>query len=618
MEVGQHYEMSQVPGQHHHQQPHHQPLIQVEQSAIMHQSPMDAPQTMPNPWEVNNVQDFCFYCCPECTFRSHKVVPFQEHAIASHPLGKTFFESGRGSAPSVMDTTPITDKEPVDIKPPPPPPNQPISRPYPPQPVNAPWSYMDTPPIMVKADPQDVNKVVKILAAATGQAPKAAPSGAVKKTIKKVKRKPAVSSSSSFSSGPIEIDWNNLPKVDPNLLNADSTLAENVDEKRFQCMFCPEKYSKLYGLGMHMNLFHDVGRPKKIPCPACNHIAVTGPKLKEHIEMTHGDGLGTPLKEPTTYICDVEGCEYVTNAKANMANHKARHGGQTSCTEVLKCDVEGCDYETVMRGVLLKHKDSKHGPKKEVCDQCGQAFRYISQLKQHQENVHMGVRYFCEKCGQGFTSKAGLQTHSKKTPCDLMSRRDIEYICDRCPNIPPYTSIKGYISHYRRNHGSFPDNLDKLSLDLVYCEQCPEIFMHNNSLKHHRRVVHEGKLPASKAGGKKTNEKHQCPHCEKLFYKGNSLTEHIKSKHENDTPFKCKECPKSYGTESFLRMHMQQTHSQLKCHICGKSIRSKLWFKRHMAQAHGILPEGGVQCDHCSVVFDSPDNLQRHVATKHS
>ena len=44
------------------------------------------PAIQPNPWSANSVQDFCFYCCPECSFRSHAMGAFQDHAVEKHPL----------------------------------------------------------------------------------------------------------------------------------------------------------------------------------------------------------------------------------------------------------------------------------------------------------------------------------------------------------------------------------------------------------------------------------------------------------------------------------------------------------------------------------------------------
>jgi hypothetical protein len=39
----------------------------------------------PNPWEVNQLEDFQFFCCPECTERSSKKATFVNHALVKHP-----------------------------------------------------------------------------------------------------------------------------------------------------------------------------------------------------------------------------------------------------------------------------------------------------------------------------------------------------------------------------------------------------------------------------------------------------------------------------------------------------------------------------------------------------
>ena len=44
-----------------------------------------------NPWLVENIEAFSFYCCPECVFRSKEENFFQAHALQNHPKSKLFF-----------------------------------------------------------------------------------------------------------------------------------------------------------------------------------------------------------------------------------------------------------------------------------------------------------------------------------------------------------------------------------------------------------------------------------------------------------------------------------------------------------------------------------------------
>ena len=44
-----------------------------------------------NPWLVENIEAFSFYCCPECDFKSKDGDYFERHAMESHNESKIFF-----------------------------------------------------------------------------------------------------------------------------------------------------------------------------------------------------------------------------------------------------------------------------------------------------------------------------------------------------------------------------------------------------------------------------------------------------------------------------------------------------------------------------------------------
>ena len=45
-----------------------------------------------NPWQVDDIANFSYFCCPECIFKTKTVPDFQVHAIVNHPDAKDFFE----------------------------------------------------------------------------------------------------------------------------------------------------------------------------------------------------------------------------------------------------------------------------------------------------------------------------------------------------------------------------------------------------------------------------------------------------------------------------------------------------------------------------------------------
>ena len=44
-----------------------------------------------NPWVVESIEAFSFYCCPECDFQSKDGDYFKRHAMESHKNSKVFF-----------------------------------------------------------------------------------------------------------------------------------------------------------------------------------------------------------------------------------------------------------------------------------------------------------------------------------------------------------------------------------------------------------------------------------------------------------------------------------------------------------------------------------------------
>ena len=44
------------------------------------------------PWLITDIEEFHFYCCPECEFKDHTKVIFVHHVLQEHPNAKQFLE----------------------------------------------------------------------------------------------------------------------------------------------------------------------------------------------------------------------------------------------------------------------------------------------------------------------------------------------------------------------------------------------------------------------------------------------------------------------------------------------------------------------------------------------
>ena len=46
----------------------------------------------PNPWQVNDIEEFSHFNCPECPFKSQVRATFENHALEKHPLSIILFD----------------------------------------------------------------------------------------------------------------------------------------------------------------------------------------------------------------------------------------------------------------------------------------------------------------------------------------------------------------------------------------------------------------------------------------------------------------------------------------------------------------------------------------------
>ena len=143
------------------------------------------------------------------------------------------------------------------------------------------------------------------------------------------------------------------------------------------------------------------------------------------------------------------------------------------------------------------------------------------------------------------------------------------------------------------------------------------------------------------------SERLQCDHCEKTFKSTKYLKSHIRSFH-GGAKFKktCDICNKQYSNASQLYVHKKSMHNEgaklYKCDKCDFETNHRMPFKRHMVQKHEENQPYNCDkctfkcyekwrfnqhynkhvrernCDMCSEVFTSKEDLEEHQLSNHS
>jgi KRAB domain-containing zinc finger protein len=402
-----------------------------------------------------------------------------------------------------------------------------------------------------------------------------------------------------------------------------------------KCKQCELTFTSVLKLGNHLTSVHKVP-DSRFQCPVCELVCPNRSKLRTHIEEVH---------DKKKVSCPQ--CQKMFS-KGGLRNHIKYFHDVDRVTKPFKCSE--CDFSSHALKYLKAHHLNCHDKSRQKykCEKCGDRFPFPSHLKLHQCGIqavkNRGGPVTCPECDQELKARQYLVNHFKKVHGRLPPgyENQQKFMCDQCTNVffnewslklhikskhtdpqvkpskticpecdQEFNATMYYVQHYKYVHGGLPPGFE--DKEKFMCDQCPSVFFNNLSLKLHYKTKHN-------AGGVKEIAKvgrRNCPHCEKTFATYLSYKEHIKSKHEKDTPYKCDQCHRSYGTSGRLRVHKKNMHQRIKCDQCGQEICNIFILKRHKASVHGITPTDAHQCEFCPSFFEHLKAKDKHVMKHH-
>ena len=311
-----------------------------------------------------------------------------------------------------------------------------------------------------------------------------------------------------------------------------------------------------------------------------SHVSVSSnqengnPANKEHYPVI--DEVGEPLtvgynvkqkdlspKKPVSKKLYCHQCEYVTERKSRLGNHKV------STHENNGYGCEYCDFRSGGKCEVESHKRQAHPELKEIkmlkkisCDEWDWIAKTHDgrprpeKLLVHKRIAH-GEKFPCNLCEKVFLKEEKLTIY-KNYQHDVLI-----HACDDCYY---KTKIKwSLMSHCRIHHRD----------QMFFCDQCDFSGKRIGQVNRHIQVKHEGK-------------RYYCEECEYIApYKG-GLSRHMDMMHKGVT-FSCDFCE-----------HKSSTKGNLKLHTDAKQLGIKFI------------------CDQCEFRGSQPGTLKIHKQSKHS
>ena len=548
-----------------------------------------------NPWQVPSLDEYLYYCCPECELRTKEYKLFFNHAVALHQSASVLLEE----VPETSDPLEVSED------------------------------------IVVKEEYTETTDEVVI-----DNKRKFEPDSCIEEEgplNKKVKTNEV----QCYYCGYITENTTVIEDHIRDKHNSDVTNIMHGLPRDHQCEQCKVVFISEEILKVHLC---GITNPSIKLCDAsvievCDQC---GLEFKGHRSLLYHYA----AKHSTEKKFDCDLCDYKFYTLSSLRTHKkAVHQGSTVC------DTCGRAFKSLI--TLRKHEREVHlgAKRKQLSEKCKLCeFRSLSRpvLRQHMSDEHPDYNpYLCEDCGKSFSMKTYFTVHLRSKQCTKKSTVKVSTVSKKVKKVSKKVSK---VSNEVSKVSNELSNEVPYKEDNFKCDHCGIKFSTKLQLKSHVWNAHTQKffictLCEKVIHSRKKLKKHYieshskrlvkdevlaCEHCDMKFETSEEFNEHQKLQHQLSSEHYCDQCGKTFASTIILQAHKMECHNYnplnpqysqsfntFKCDLCPKRLKSKGTLRAHRKELH----EKEIHkhfCQDCEFTAYYLNTLKDHISTNHS
>ena len=441
-----------------------------------------------NPWHVTDLEEFLYYCCPECDEKNQSKESFLEHALEQHPKSKNCiskfavkeelieYEDEENSENyvakeefnyNVLDLE--CNVEILDSN------NEYGKR-------DAKLGYERSEEISdykYEIDPLDVKPDIKSENSINQEKPSKKKPCKCEICGKVLSERYKLNLHIKNVHGKPRKDYKSITYK--NTIKRQAATKKDNKKKSCECELCGKILSEKYKLNLHMKIVHE--RQKDYKCETCGYECGYEYTLRKHIMAVH--------EKSTESICEI--CGKTFRDKFVLKKHirtvhkfHKENGDEHKTNNLYECKT--CGETFTDQYVFRDHRRTVHDEdKKYVCEVCGQKFVRLIDMKNHVISIHekpkqdpnfnekqLANMIFCKLCGKTFTRVEGLRNHMKGVHEGINRAK-----CDICGK--PFRTQDAVNLHKKSVHEGIK----------VKCDICFKDFSQQSAVTKHKRNIHK-------------------------------------------------------------------------------------------------------------------------------